>query len=114
MIPAFEVDGNLPAGIHWATWQEFRERFATTPHRTRLITGLKAALDSLRRAGCRTAYIDGSFVAAREEPHDFDACWDIEDVNPELLDPILLKFDDGRAAQKAKYLGELFPAQTRE
>ena len=53
-------------------------------------------------------------MTAKEVPNDFDACWDIEDVSPELLDPILLKIDDGRAAQKAKYLGELFPAQTRE
>ena len=28
----------------------------------------------------------------------------------ERLDPILLTFADGRAAQKAKYGGELFPA----
>jgi len=30
------------------------------------------------------------------------------------LDPILLDFSNGRAAQKAKYLGELFPAETPE
>ncbi len=114
MIPPLESDGNLPSGVHWATWQEFAERFAATPYRLRLLAGLRAALDSLRGAGCQTAYIDGSFVTAKEVPNDFDACWDIDGVNPELLDPILLKFDDGRAAQKAKYLGELFPAQTRE
>ena len=47
-------------------------------------------------------------------PNDFDACWDIEGVDPDLLDPVLLTFDDSRAAQKAKYLGELFPAQLSE
>ena len=30
--------------------------------------------------------------------------------NPTALDPVLLTFDEGRAAQKAKYMGELFPA----
>ena len=35
-------------------------------------------------------------------------------VDPTLLDPILLTFDHGRAAQKAKYLGDLFPAQVSE
>ena len=30
--------------------------------------------------------------------------------NPTALDPVLLTFDPGRALQKAKYLGELFPA----
>ena len=29
---------------------------------------------------------------------------------PELLDPELLHFDAGRAAQKARYQGEQFPA----
>ena len=32
-------------------------------------------------------------------------------VDPDRLDPVLLTFDRGRAAQKAKYRGELFPAQ---
>ena len=31
-------------------------------------------------------------------------------MEPELLDPVLLRFDAGRAEQKARYLGELFPA----
>ncbi len=31
-------------------------------------------------------------------------------MEPELLDPLLLRFDAGRAEQKARYLGELFPA----
>lgn len=114
MIPEFETEGNLPPGIHWTTWQEFVERFGTTQHRLKLIAGLKAALDSLRTAGCQTAYIDGSFVTAKEVPNDFDACWDIDGVNPEILDPILLKFDNGRLAQKTKFFGELFPAQTQE
>ena len=114
MVPEFETEGNLPPGIHWTTWKEFVERFGTTQHRLRLIAGLKVAVDSLHAAGCQAAYIDGSFVTAKEVPNDFDACWDIEGVNPDLLDPILLKFDDGRLAQRIKFLGELFPAQTQE
>ena len=38
----------------------------------------------------------------------------MEGVDPDQLDPILLTFDRGRAAQKAKYPGELFPAQFTE
>ena len=68
------------------------------------------AIDSLRWAGCHTVYIDGSFVTSKEMPNDFDACWEEEGVAPELLDPELLRFDAGRAMQKARYLGELFPA----
>lgn len=43
-------------------------------------------------------------------PNDYDACWDEAGVDPDVLDPVLLTFDPGRATQKAKYLGELFPA----
>ena len=110
MIPQFDADGLLPAGIHWATWDEVAETFGNTLWRRRLLDGLGMAIDSLRRAGCRTVYIDGSFVTSKEVPNDFDACWEEAGVEPELLDPVLLQFDAGRAAQKGRYLGELFPA----
>ena len=58
-------------------------------------------------------FIDGSFVSAKAVPGDYDACWDEAGVDPTQLDPILLTFDLGRAAQKAKYLGELFPSSAR-
>ena len=110
MIPQFDADGLLPPGIHWATWDEVTATFGNTPWRRRLLEGLEMAFDSLRLAGCRTVYIDGSFVSSKEVPNDFDACWEEKGVAPELLDPVLLQFDGGRAAQKARYLGELFPA----
>ena len=110
MIPQLDADGLLPPGIHWATWDEITATFGNTPWRRRLLDGLEMASDNLRRAGCRTVYIDGSFVTSKEVPNDFDACWEEAGVEPELLDPVLLQFDAGRAAQKARYLGELFPA----
>jgi hypothetical protein len=111
MIPRFEkTSGNLPAGTHEATWDEVAARYGYTPHRRLLLAGLKGALDALRLAGCHRAYVDGSFVTAKREPGDFDVCWDVDDVDPDLLDPVLLTFDNSRAAQKAKYHGEVFPA----
>ena len=74
------------------------------------MTGLRAALENLKGAGCRTVYINGSFVTSKELPNDYDACWEETPVDPESLDPVLLTFDPGRATQKAKYMGELFPA----
>jgi Family of unknown function (DUF6932) len=56
MIPAFDECGNLPPGIHRATWTEIVARYATSIHRRDLL-------------------------------------------------------DDERAAQKARYGGEIFPAQ---
>lgn len=74
------------------------------------MAGLKEALQALAAAGCRTLYIDGSFVTAKELPGDFDGCWDSEGVDGDLLEPVLLDFSNRRAAQKAKYGGELFPS----
>ena len=110
MIPEFEPSGNLPPGVHRATWNELYARFGTTPWRRRLLVGLRAALENLQNAGCLTAYVDGSYVSAKLEPDDFDACWEEAGVDLDRLDPVLLTFADGRAAQKARYGGELFPA----
>lgn len=114
MLAPFDGRGNLPPGIHFADWREVIERFGGTTRRQELLVGLRQALDVLRYAGCRTVFLDGSFVTAKAEPGDFDACWDLEGVDVERLDPELLDFSNGRAAQKAKYLGELFPAQLPE
>ena len=110
MLPDFNRAGLLPPGIHRANWDELTQRFGHNSWRRRLLAGLRAALESLKDAGCRTAYIDGSFVTDKEYPNDFDACWEETSVDPYLLDPVLLTFDSGRATQKAKYFGELFPA----
>ena len=110
MIPEFAPDGNLPPGVHLATWDQICDRFGTTIRRRRLLAGLRTALDSLQSAGCQTAYLDGSFVSSKLEPGDFDVCWDEEGVDLDKLGPVLLVFDSGRAAQKAKFGGEFFPA----
>ena len=75
MIPPFEPDtGNLPAGIHEASWEEFSERFGTTPHRRQLLAGLRTAAELLGSFGSRHLWVDGSFVTAKENPADYDAC----------------------------------------
>ncbi len=89
------------------------DRYGYTRWRQELLSGLLRALRLLRSAGCRRAYIDGSFVTAKQEPGDFDACWDAQGVDFDQLDERLLTFDAGRATQKAAFLGELFIADTR-
>lgn len=112
-MPIPELDpgtGNLPPGVHDASWEELVTAFGSNDRRSALLRGLREALESLGRAGCERAYVDGSFVTAKDTPEDFDGCWEIVGVDPELLDPELLQFDNHRAAQKARYGGELFPA----
>ena len=111
MIPSFDEGGNLPPGIHQATWDEIVERYATNERRGQQVDGLRSAIESLRAAGCSRVYLDGSFVTDKMVPGDFDACWEGRGVDPDLLDPVLLDFSHRRAAQKAKYGGELFPAE---
>ena len=54
MIPAFDENGLLPPGIHWASWDEFLDRFAISGWRRRLATGIGAAVENLKSAGCLT------------------------------------------------------------
>jgi len=109
MLPEFNRDGRLPAGIHWATWQEIQSRFGFSSRRQQLLVGLRLALAALNTAGCSRVYIDGSFVTVKREPGDYDACWDIDGVNVEALDSVFLDFSKGRTAQKRKYFGEFSP-----
>lgn len=118
MIPPFETepgeDGRyqLPPGIHLATWTELVERFGTNERRCAILDGLLRALRALRAAGCRRAFIDGSFVTSNEIPGDFDGCWDHEGVDFDEIDPVLLDFGGHRETQKAKFNGEMFIATT--
>lgn len=114
MLPPFGPDGNLPPGEHVATWHEVVERFGTTLRRRILLTGLYEALVALREAKCPRVWLDGSFVTAKPTPGDFDACWQSNGTDIDrLIDlaPVLLEFENQRAAQKARYGGELFPAE---
>ena len=111
MIPPTDRrTGYLPAGVHQALWTDIGARFALNNHRSQLLAGLRNALFNLAGAGCRTVLLDGSFVSEKPLPNDYDGAWESYGVNPYLLDPVLLDFSNGRAAMKAKYGGELFPA----
>ena len=117
MIPDLDERGNLPPGRHRATWQELERRYGTNQRRLQLLAGMKRMLLSLKSVGCKTAYINGSFVTAKEIPGDYDGCWASNGVDLQLLrsaDPVLLDFSNQRTAQKLKYGGEMFPAEIVE
>jgi hypothetical protein len=87
--------------------------FGYTPKRAQMILGMEDAMASLKAAGCRTFYINGSFVTSKLDPRDFDCCWDRDDTDIDYLRktaPIILKFHDS-AAQKNKYKGEIYPSE---
>ena len=54
--------------------------------------------------------LDGSFVSEKALPNDYDAAYDTVGLDPYKMDPVFFDFTNSRAAMKAKYGGELFPA----
>jgi hypothetical protein len=96
--------------VHDATLNEIEGRFAVSDRRRLLFSGFAEGVMALRRAGCRTILLDGSFVTEKPFPGDFDACWCSAGVDDTKLDPVFLDFSDGRKKQKERFGGEFFPA----
>jgi hypothetical protein len=112
MIPPINrTFGTLPSGIHVATWVEVEARFGDSPKRKTLLGGLKRACLALQIAGVTHLYLDGSFVTGKRNPGDWDACYSGIGVDGSKMDPVLLDYQNERAAQKAKYFGEVFVAE---
>jgi hypothetical protein len=111
-MPAFEANEHqtLPAGIHWASWEEIVDQLGFSERRQELLSGLYLGLQALKVAGCETAYLDGSFATGKLNPGDFDVCYELVGMNPALLDSTLQDFSNFRAKQKEKFGGEFFPA----
>ena len=114
MIPdSIDINGVwnvLPPGVHDATMDEIELRFARNDIRRELFEGFGRGVHALYLAGCRTVFLDGSYVTEKPKPGDFDACWDPSGVDATKLDPVLLDFSDKRRNQKLKYGGEFFPS----
>jgi len=98
----------LPAGIHASTLEEVEQRYSTNNKRRELFKGLVRACKSLKSAGCKTFYLDGSYVTDKPSPSDYDVCWNPYHVDDKKIDPVFLDFSKKRAKQKLKYGGEFF------
>jgi hypothetical protein len=115
-IPAFDEHGNLPPGVHEATWGEVIDRFGGSVERQRLLAGLRSALDLLAACGCHRAWLDGSFVTDVEQvegrsPGDVDVCWEITGVDMAQLSgiaPELHPLSGSPAVRQQRYGGDYF------
>ena len=85
--------------------------FAATKPLQRLLSRLEQDPEVLHATRCQPVYLDGSLVTPKDEPGDFDACWDVMGVAVERRDPALFDFSNGRAAHEARFGGELFQAR---
>ena len=107
----FNTRGILQPGIHIVPWSEFISLYSFSPRRKYLFEGMKRAFIHFKDAGCKQIYIDGSFVTQKVEPNDYDACWDMTDVNFDLLDPMFHRdLKMGTQKHKLVFCGEFYPA----
>ena len=108
MVPVL-VDGALPPGEWPASWVEVESAFGVTVWRRHLLEGCRRALASLKAAGCRRAWLDGSFVTGKLHPGDIDGCYDPIGVDAAALHSALRDLASGRVAQKVEFGCEFFP-----
>ncbi len=113
--PVDPITGLLPPGEHEASWDEIEARFGWNRRRRQLLDGLADGLSLLAEAGRSRAWLNGSFVTAKDEPGDFDCVWSTVGVDRSSLQsaaPELLDLGDHRSAQKARFGGEFLPNVT--
>lgn len=115
MIPSFDSEGNLPPGLHQATWAEFRERFWLFGHseqRLRLGRQIERLLEEARASQIVERIVfGGSFVTDQAEPHDFDCIIVLKaDTRYDNLTPSQRWVADTREASR-RYRGDIFVAR---
>ncbi len=109
-LPEFDSLGNLPPGEHEVSWTEFAERYGYNQARSSILGQIETWLMHMRHAGCRTVYIDGSFICEKDNPGDYDACWDPTGMDPARIDKALLDGTaQGRLAIKQRFGGDIRP-----
>ncbi len=116
MIPPFDNEGDLPFGIHQATWQEFQSRFCIFAHsnrRLKLCDTIEQLIIAAKNSGIvEQLILAGSFVTSKEEPNDFDAIIIFQSsVDVTSLAPFQLDLVDGSRARR-RFGGDVFPIRS--
>jgi len=114
VIPSFNESGQLPPGIHQASFDEFQERFAIfdrSDRRLQVYAQLERLLIEVKKAAVvKRVYVGGSFVTAKAEPNDFDR---ILVLDPSVIGTTLRPFEYNLVSRKmARRLfgGDVLPA----
>jgi hypothetical protein len=115
MIPEFNKDGVLPAGIHLTNLIEFKERFVYNYKREAIYNGFLKLVEDLKKMGSPALYVDGSFITKKQLPNDVDVCWERIPGDDflrfvKLNFPIFFKFHHPRKEQQDTYCADVFPA----
>jgi hypothetical protein len=105
VIPEFDDNGNLPPGVHEATVKDVEQRFAYNTKRKVLFARLFEVCEILGGANCPRLYLDGSFITKKEEPNDYDLCYEWEGM---VHTSEFEQFLRNRKTAKERYLGDIF------
>jgi len=76
VLPEFDVEGDLPPGIHQAALDELERRlsrFVVSDRRINLFTRFKQLMAMAKASGIvDRVVVGGSFVTSKPEPNDID------------------------------------------
>lgn len=105
MLPEFDIDGDLPPGIHQATLDELEAqlgRFVVSDRRINLFGLFRQLMTMARSSGIvDRLLVGGSFVTAKPEPNDIDVVVIISvDVDFEALTAGQYAVTDRRALRR--------------
>lgn len=105
MLPEFDIDGNLPPGIHHATLDEFEKRFSrfvVSDRRISLFARFNQLVAMARSSGIvNRLVVGGSFVTSTAEPNDIDVVIILSnDLDFEALTPSQFTVTDRRALRR--------------
>jgi hypothetical protein len=114
VIPDLTDDGRLPPGIHQASLDELRQRFAVfsrSERRLRLFENFQRFFDEAQKCGfVRRVIVAGSFVTDKPEPNDFDC---ILVLDPGIVGRKLRPFEYNlvsRRMARRLFGGDILPA----
>ena len=104
-IPALNVHGLLPKGIHDCSMEEIRALFSSTDRRhkrAKLFKNLETFIGWIRPVKCfKFIYIDGSFVTDKDVPGDIDIFLELPPPSRKILKLLEeMKIDDQSYARE--------------
>jgi len=105
VLPEFDIDGDLPPGIHRATFDEIERRlsrFIVSDRRINLFARFKQLLVMAKRSGIvERLVVGGSFVTSKPEPNDIDVVIVVDsDLDFDALTPSQYTVTDRRALRR--------------
>jgi predicted nucleotidyltransferase len=113
LLPEFNSDGDLPAGVHAVDWKELQARFGVeTSRRVWLFGRLRALIELAATTGkLRRVFVWGSFVTAKSAPRDIDVLLIMdEDFEVERIPVVAQEIFDATRA-KLRFESDVFWAR---